>query len=136
MVCNGFTLNGLRVLVVDGRVDDLELFTLVLGQCGAAVTTALSTEEALRAYARVEPDVVVSDLTLPGEDGCALLRTLRERGARVPAIAVTGRAYDRDREAALAAGFQRHLPKPVDPEELVAVIAELSGRVSPSAPRA
>jgi CheY-like chemotaxis protein len=96
------------------------------------VTTATSVESALAAFERVSPDVVVSDLGMPGKDGHALIRRLRElppeRGGRVRAVAVTAYARLEDRDAALAAGYDRHLAKPIDPIDLAIAVAELARR--------
>jgi signal transduction histidine kinase/ActR/RegA family two-component response regulator len=125
-------LNGLQVLVVDDEVDARELLTTLLEQRGAFVTAAASVEEALKLIEQSTPDVLVSDIGMPGEDGYALIRQVRAResqtGGRIPAAALTAYARSEDRRQALLAGFQTHLPKPVEPAELIAVVANLSGR--------
>jgi signal transduction histidine kinase len=121
---------GLRVLVVDDEPNTREMLALVLSGCGAEVTTVASAREALEALPRVRPDVLISDLAMPGEDGYALIRRVRalpaEEGGRVPAVALTAYALAEDRARALSAGFQLHLPKPVDPAELAAVVENLA----------
>jgi CheY-like chemotaxis protein len=94
----------------------------LLAARGAEVRTALSTPEALEIAGRWRPDVLVSDIAMPGEDGYALLRAFRGAFADVPAIALTAYAGSADRHRLLAAGFQAHVPKPFDPAQLAAVV--------------
>ena len=118
-------LGGLHVLVVDDDADSNEAVSALLAARGADVRTALSTPEALDIVGRWRPDVVVSDIAMPGEDGYALLRALRARGGpigEVPAIALTAYAGNADRSRLLAAGFHAHVPKPFDPAQLAAVV--------------
>jgi PAS domain S-box-containing protein len=126
------TLGGLRVLVVDDERDTRELLVAVLGQCGAEVTPVASVADALAALDDHKPDVVVSDVEMPGEDGYSFIRKLRaleqERGWRLPAAALTAHARVEDRMRALSAGFDTHVVKPVEPAELVTVIASLARR--------
>ncbi len=121
-----------QILVVDDEKDAREVLTVAPEGCGAEVTAAASAPEALRALERAAPDVLVSDLGMPSEDGYSLIRRVRaldpSRGGRLPAVALTAYARAVDRERALAAGFQRHVAKPIDPAELVAGIAALLGR--------
>jgi PAS domain S-box-containing protein len=123
----GNHLRGLHVMVVDDEASVRELLALTLAKCGASVTMASSVEDALALLPNLSPDVVVSDIAMPGVDGYEFLRQLRARvdarGAELPVIALTAYASTQDRERALAAGFDRHLTKPVDPVELVRVIA-------------
>jgi signal transduction histidine kinase/CheY-like chemotaxis protein len=123
-------LAGVRVLVVDDDADARDLITAVLGQSGAEVVTAASTVEALDALARARPHVLVSDLSMPGDDGYALLRRVRELGLdherRMPAVALTAFARAEDRARALAAGYAVHVSKPVEPAALVEVVARLA----------
>ena len=125
-------LTGIRVLVVDDDPDARDLVTAVLGQSGADVVTAASTVEALDALARARPHVLVSDLSMPGDDGYALLQRVRalglDRDGRVPAVALTAFARAEDRARALAAGYAVHVSKPVEPAELVEVVARLASR--------
>jgi CheY-like chemotaxis protein len=133
-------LDGLRVLVVDDESDTRELLATVLTQLGAVVVTASSGEEALALLARERPDVLLSDIEMPGSDGYTLIRRVRslppEQGGRVPAAALTAYARAEDRLSALLAGFQVHMAKPVQPAELAAVLVRLSGRQAPPAPDA
>jgi signal transduction histidine kinase len=126
------TLKGLRVLVVDDEADTLRMLATMLEGCGAEVRVAESVPEALRALEGRIPDVLVSDIGMPGEDGYDLIRKVRalpaERGGAVSAIALTAYARAEDREQSLSAGYQMHVPKPVEPAELVAVVASLAGR--------
>jgi PAS domain S-box-containing protein len=123
-------LQGLRVLVVDDESDARMLIATILEDCGSKVTTAGSVHEALELFLREPPDVVLSDIGMPGEDGFALIRKIRalsrDRGGDVPAAAITAYARAEDRLNLLNAGFSIHLPKPIDPAELVAVVTTLS----------
>jgi PAS domain S-box-containing protein len=125
-------LDGLRVLVVDDEPDTRELLKIGLNQCGADVIVAGSAAEALEAIATTMPDVLISDIGMPGEDGYSLIRRVRElpaeSGGRVPAIALTAYARTEDRMQALRAGYQMHVPKPVELAELVAIVASLVQR--------
>jgi signal transduction histidine kinase/CheY-like chemotaxis protein len=125
-------LNGLRVLVVDDEPDARELLTTVLEKHDAAVTAVASVAEALDVFERLKPDALVSDIEMPNEDGYSLIRKVRsmktELGGRIPAIALTAHARVEDRLRALSAGYQSHVAKPVEPAELIAVIASLVGR--------
>ncbi|MDI1432000.1 response regulator [Polyangium sorediatum] len=124
-------LAGLKVLVVDDEEDARALLRRVLEDRGATVTLAASSDEALHDLSRSRPDVLVSDIGLPGMDGYALIRSIRtlpaEFGGRTPAIALTAYARSEDSQRAFAAGFQRHVPKPVDLGRLVSLIANLCG---------
>ena len=120
---------GVHVLVVDDDRDAREVLHAVLEQAGAEVTTVASASEALASIDQARPDVLVSDIGLPEEDGYALVRQLRmrreEKGGRTPAIAVTAYAAVADRERAAASGYDRHLSKPVDARELIRAIESL-----------
>ncbi|HZG54448.1 MAG TPA: ATP-binding protein [Pyrinomonadaceae bacterium] len=126
------SLKGLRVLVVDDEPDTRLLLRTVLERCGSEVTTAGSAEEALAAFAKSKPDILISDIGMPREDGYEFIVKLRAAeavsGGRVPAIALTAYARVEDRVRALNAGFQVHVPKPIEPIELLAVVASLAGR--------
>jgi CheY-like chemotaxis protein len=123
-------LTDLRVLVVDDEEDARALLLTVLEQCGASVMVVASASEALDALAEYRPDVLVSDIGMSGEDGYDLIRKVRalteEEGGKLPAVALTAYAGEEDRKQALAAGFEMHLAKPVDPEELAAAISSLA----------
>jgi hypothetical protein len=122
-------LDGLRVLVVDDEADARELMRMVLRGAGAEVMAAASADEALEQLERWSPDILVSDIGLPGDDGYVLIQKQREReaghGPSIPALAVTAYARAEDRTRALAAGFQLHVPKPLEPADFVAAIASL-----------
>ena len=115
-----------HVLVVDDDRDARDVLQAVLQRAGAEVTTAVSSEEALAVIDRAPPDVLVSDIGLPDEDGYVFIRQVRmrsrERGGRMPAIAVTAYASAADRERAMSSGYDRHLSKPVDARELIRTI--------------
>ena len=124
------SLDRLRVLVVDDDPDTRGMMETVLSQRGAHVTAAASAAEALACVEKETPDVLLSDIGMPGMDGYALIRELRERpqARDIPAAALTAYAHADDRGQAIAAGYQRHVAKPVEPAELVAVVASLAGR--------
>lgn len=126
------SLDGLRVLVVDDEADARHLLTMILEQHGAEVMAVASAQEAIIAVQKFQPDVLVSDIGMPQQDGYALIRQLRalspEQGGRIPAVALTAYARAEDRTQALLAGFQLHVPKPANPAELAAVVANLAGR--------
>lgn len=122
-------LDGISVLVVDDEPNAREVVTAILLQRGARVTAVGSAREALEAIALELPDVVVSDIGMPGEDGYSLMREIRSRdaehGGQIPAIALTAYASARDSLAALSVGYHRHVPKPIVPAELVNAVAEV-----------
>jgi signal transduction histidine kinase/CHASE3 domain sensor protein/ActR/RegA family two-component response regulator len=126
-------LDGARVLVVDDDADTRQLLKRVLEIHGAAVKTAASAAEALGMIAASPPDALVADIGMPGEDGYSLMRKIRKlpsrSGGTVPALALTAYARPEDRARALTAGFQQYVAKPVEPDELAAVVAELTGRM-------
>ncbi len=126
----GRTLDGIRVLVVDDEADARDLISTVLQAGGARVTAVASAAEALDVLARQRPDVLVSDIGMPDEDGYALIRKVRalpaERGGRIPAAALTAYAGKDDRHRVLEAGYQQHVPKPVEPAMLTALVATLA----------
>ena len=125
-------LRGLRVLVVDDEPETRDLLAYVISECDAEVTAAASAREALDAMRLQRFDVVVSDLGMPAEDGNSLIRKIRllpETAARhVPALALSAYARSEDRAAAFRSGFDMHLAKPIDPAELLLVIARLVSR--------
>jgi PAS domain S-box-containing protein len=126
---NGHRLDGVRVLLVEDDPVTLDMLKFILERSGAEVITANSADEALDALERFRPDTLVSDIAMPDRDGCDLIREVRsrepERGGKIPAVAVTAYARAEDRVRVLAAGFQMHIPKPIDPDELIAVVASL-----------
>jgi signal transduction histidine kinase len=132
LFCVPDLLTGVRVAVVEDEADTRELLVMALQQCGAEVTAFSSAPEALAAFDDAAPDVLLSDIGMPGQDGYELIQSLRARGpgrrGDVPAAALTAYARAEDRLRALEAGFQTHLAKPVDPSELIATVARLAGR--------
>jgi PAS domain S-box-containing protein len=124
------SLAGIAVLVVDDEPDALALVRRVLEECGARVLTAGSAREGLALVAAERPDVIVSDIGMPDEDGYDFVRAVRalpaDRGGRTPAAALTAFARAEDRTRALRAGYQTHVAKPVEPTELTAVVASLA----------
>jgi hypothetical protein len=127
-------LTDLRVLIVDDEPDARLLLKTIMEQSGAKVRAAASASEALVALKEFRPDILVSDIGMPQEDGYALLRRVRalkpEEGGRIPAVALTAYAQEDDRMRALLAGFQVHVAKPINPQEFVAVIVGLAGVAS------
>ena len=124
--------------MVDDHVDTLELVTIILGEYGTEVITAASATEALEAItqgargaiAPLKPNILISDIAMPGVDGYSLIRKVRtlssEQGGQIPAIALTAYASEDERTRILDAGFQMHISKPVEPSELVAIVAKLA----------
>jgi CheY-like chemotaxis protein len=121
-------LEGARLLVVDDQPDERELLTMILGMHGANVSTATGTDDAMDKLETVQPQVLISDIAMPGQDGYVLLRRIRDLGGvwqHLPAIAVTAHARDEDRERAKHAGFSGYVSKPVDRMRLVTLVADL-----------
>ena len=131
-------LAGVHVLVVDDDLDTLEVLKVILQNRGAEVITASSAGDALQALEHSLPDALVSDLAMPEHDGYELIAEIRqrgpERGGNIPAVALTAYARVEDRIRALTAGFHMYLPKPVDSNELVTVVANLTHSYSVSQP--
>ena len=129
-------LDGVRVLIVDDEADTREVLSVLLAGAGGEVRTSASAAEALATLARWQPDVLLADIAMPGDDGYALLSTVRSlaptRGGEIPALALTAYAHPQDRERALAAGFLDYLVKPFEPPALVAAIAKLARTRRPS----
>ncbi len=125
-------IDGVRILVVEDETETRELLQMMLEQRGADVTVATSAREALEQLQHTKPDVLISDIGMPEEDGYELIRQVRAltpaQGGRVPAVALTAYARTEDRLQALRAGYQMHVPKPVELAELVAVVSSLAGR--------
>lgn len=129
-------LAGLKVLVVDDEIDARELMSIILKYYGAQVITASTANEALGLLTgngmKAWPDVIVSDIGMPETDGCQFIEALRrlneEQVSKVPAIALSGFCSVTDKLRTLAAGFQAHLSKPVEPEKLIGLICQLTGR--------
>ena len=122
-------LGGLRVLVVDDEPDTCDVLEAVLREAGAEVRTCRSAAAALAEIETWWPDVLLSDIGMPGEDGYALIRSIRvqeaQHGRAIAAVALTAYARLEDRRKALSAGFQMHVPKPIDGDELIAVVARV-----------
>jgi PAS domain S-box-containing protein len=124
-------LKGVKVLAVDDEPDAIRLMSKILSDCGALVRTASSADGAIISINEIRPDLLISDIGMPGRDGYELIREIRTRGysaKELPAVALTAFARSEDRRRSMLAGFQMHLAKPVEPEELVAVVASLVGR--------
>jgi len=125
-------LGGVKILVVDDEPDARSLLRRILEDCEAVVCTASSANEALDRLETDRPDVLVSDIGLPNEDGYSLIRRIRalgpDRGGKTRAIALTAYARAEDRMKAIVAGFQHHVAKPVEPVELITMVASLAGR--------
>lgn len=127
-------LSGFWILAVDDEADARELISFLLQVNGAKVTTANSAVEVLELLKNTNgrlPDVLLSDISMPNESGYALLEKIRalpeEHGGQIPAVALTAFNRPEDREAAFDAGFQKHLGKPVEPEDLISAIIETAG---------
>ncbi len=131
-VDSGSPLDGVSVVVVDDHPAVRDVITQLLEHYGAMVTAVPGVPEALEALERERPDVLISDIEMPGEDGYMLIRKVRawrpERGGDIPAVALTGLSSAEDRALLLRAGFQYHVPKPVDARRLTAVVAILASR--------
>ena len=128
------SLDGLRILIVDDERDTLDLVTMELTQHGARTTAATTAAEALEKLEHSEFDVLISDIAMPGVDGYGLIRMVRKQEAgkerRIPAVALTAYASVQDRMRAILAGYNTHVAKPVEANELVTVVAGLAGRLS------
>jgi len=122
--------NGLKILVVDDDLDSRELTAFVLEQCQAQIIKAVCAEEALQVLLKTEIDLLVSDVGMPDEDGYSLIRRIRtlnlEEKRQIPAVALTAFAKAEDQQEAIAAGFQHHVAKPVNPDQLIEIIASLA----------
>ncbi|MBE9008201.1 PAS domain S-box protein [Fortiea sp. LEGE XX443] len=122
-------LAGVKILLVDDQADVLEFFSFALEQYGAEVTALASASEVLQALTQLQPDILLSDIGMPIMDGYMLLRQIRrlppEKGGQIPAIALTAYAGEIDYKQAMAAGFQKHIPKPVDPVDLAIAIVQM-----------
>jgi signal transduction histidine kinase/CheY-like chemotaxis protein len=129
LIENFLVLKDLRILIVDDEPDTQLLLATITEGGGANVMTAGSANEALRIIEQFNPHLLISDIAMPDEDGYSLLRKLRilnsAQGVDTPAIALTAYAREEDRNRALEAGFQRHMAKPINPDDLIAVITEL-----------
>ncbi|MEH2273863.1 MAG: response regulator [Nostoc sp.] len=124
------SFKGLRLLIVDDDADTRTLLTFLFELEGAELITAASADDALEIISLFKPDILISDLYLPDEDGCSLLLKVRnleaKRGRKIPAIALTASALDEDRNRALLAGYNIYRCKPIDLDELVSAVASLA----------
>ncbi|BAY63853.1 multi-sensor hybrid histidine kinase [Calothrix brevissima NIES-22] len=124
-------LKGIKVLTIDDEADNRDLIAFLLAEYGAEAMTVASSQEFLAAIASFQPDIIVSDIGMPEVDGYTLMRQVRqlraEQGGTIPAIALTAYAGEIHQQQVLAAGFQRHLSKPIDPDLLILAIAQLLG---------
>ncbi|WP_190567027.1 PAS domain S-box protein [Desertifilum sp. FACHB-1129] len=124
-------LSGIKILVVDDQPDTRELVAFVLEQHGAQAIAAASAREALLVLSQTQPDVLLSDIGMPEMDGYLLIQQVRalpaDRGGQIPAIALTAYAGDTNQQQVIAAGFQKHISKPIEPEKLVQAIVDLMG---------
>ncbi len=132
-------LDGIRVLVVEDEVDARDALSVIMSQAGATVTAVGTARDALSKLTAWRPDVLVCDIGLPAEDGYALIGKVRalgvDRGGSVPAVALTAYAQASDRARALAAGFQAHVAKPCEPDQLLRVLARSVRRPREADPR-
>lgn len=136
---NGKTLRGLTALVVEDDDDSREMLATTLGICGVNIVSVESVDEALAELPTLRPDFLISDIGLPGKDGYELIEKVRalppEKGGETPAIALTGYVSVQDRSLAIDAGYQEHLPKPIDTGRLIQLLCELSERARPQEKR-
>jgi CheY-like chemotaxis protein len=133
---NGQPLEGLKILLVEDEEDGREVLKLSLDRLGAVTSAVGTAAEALELFEHAVPDLILSDIGLPGASGYDLIQAIRSRGpsrgGSVPAVAITAYASDKDRDRAIGAGFQNHVAKPVDPTDLVAVIRALVATTVPT----
>ncbi len=133
MYNHSLPLNGLRVLVVDSDLDSRVLLTMVFEEYGVETIAATSALEALEIVKQVKPDLLISEISLPNEDGYSLMRKVKAlenaRQVEIPAIALTTYDGEDDRAHALSVGFEKHLPKPFDIDELIITVACLTKQV-------
>jgi signal transduction histidine kinase len=123
-------LSGLRVLVVDDQADMRELLATILCIENAEVRTAGGIDETMGIMTTWSPEIMICDIAMPGGSGYELIKRVRDDGCSTPAIAITARAGVEDSANSIAAGFQIHMPKPIEPHELVASVASLTGRLT------
>ena len=123
-------LSGAKILVVDDEPDAREMMHRLLESCKATSFEADGATEAMRMVAEGKPDLILSDVGMPGTDGYDFIREVRRKGITVPAVALTAFARSEDRVRSIHAGFQAHLAKPIEPAELLALVASMTGRIS------
>jgi CheY-like chemotaxis protein len=132
----GVALKGISILIVEDDTDTRDLLRVLLESDGGLVVTTASVKEALSAYDRRRPDVVVADIGMPEYNGYTLIGRIRardrEHGSIVPAIALTAYATSMDRDTVLSAGFQLHMPKPFEPDKLITAIVDLATKYKQS----
>lgn len=130
MLTQSICLDGLRLLVVDDDADTREILTFLFEMEGAEIKSVGSANEALELVSHFKPDILISDIHLPDENGYSLLPKVRNlkvaQDRWIPAIALTGSVMEQDRADALSAGFQKYLCKPINLDELVSVVANLA----------
>ncbi|BDA76117.1 hypothetical protein CAL7716_102830 (plasmid) [Calothrix sp. PCC 7716] len=125
-------LDGLQVLAVDDNTDSLELIQFILEMHNAQVTPVTCASQALQVITQVKPDILISDISMPLQDGYWLIRQVRnltQELGNIPAIALTGHASDQERNLALQAGFSTHISKPLDPDVLLATVATFASNL-------
>ncbi|MBD2243210.1 response regulator [Nostoc sp. FACHB-888] len=124
------SLNGLKVLVVDDNEDCLCVVAFVLEDYQAQIKTAVSADEAIEAIEEWKPDILISDIAMPGKDGYSLIRSVRKKeileGGFLPAVALTSYAYEDELDHAMDAGFQKLIRKPFEADELITVLIKLT----------
>jgi CheY-like chemotaxis protein len=130
-------LKGLRILVVDDEADSRDLVSAILMRCGSDVNCCKSAADGMKAFMSWKPDLLVSDIGMPVEDGYSLIKKLRKlktkHAREIPAIALTAYATKEDQERTLSSGFQMHVAKPIVPEKLITSIAKaMSSKVGPN----
>ena len=125
----GIDLGGIKILVVDDECDTRDFLQRAFLQCGATAALAASTAEGRMLVQSFQPDVIISDIGMPGDDGYDFIRSIRNAGCRTPAIALTAFARAEDRQRCLQSGYQSHLRKPVKLDELMGAVADLSTAV-------
>jgi CheY-like chemotaxis protein len=126
------SLQGIKILVVDDDADSRDFISFLLEEDGAQVTSVSSAIEVLQVLTELKFDILLSDIGMPEMDGYMLIREIRtwppEQGGQIPAIALTAYAGEYNLQQALTAGFQLHVSKPAEPDELIAAVAKLAGR--------
>ena len=127
------SLAGLRILIVDDEEDAREVVSAIVGDAGAEVAAAASVQQALDLIDQWKPDVLISDIGMPGEGGYDLIRKVRalppDQRGQIPAIALTAFARTQDRLKILSAGYQMHVGKPIEPLELITIVASVTRRL-------
>ncbi|HUN81422.1 MAG TPA: response regulator, partial [Phycisphaerae bacterium] len=121
-------LHGTRILIVDDDEATRDVVARTLREYAATTECAPGADEALRLFSQSRPDILICDIGMPVKDGYALIREIREKDPDVPAVALTAYTRAEDRARALAAGYNIHIPKPINPQELVRVVSELAQR--------